>query len=378
MIVVAPDKFKGSLSAAAVASVIAGQLRTVNPERPVVELPIADGGEGTVEFATGAGMDRVTTTVSGPLGAPTEATYATAGQTAVIELAAAAGLAVLEGSPDIKTAGAASTFGVGQLILHALDAGATTVVIGLGGSASTDGGAGMIAALGAGLATEDGHPVRKGGACLDAIVSVDLDPVRARLDGIEVVFAGDVNNPLTGQNGAAAVYGPQKGADRSLVHLLDDNLWRWGELIRAATGVDVSQTPGAGAAGGTAVPLLAAGCARIESGTAYLLELTGSADHIRDADVVVVGEGSLDRQSLRGKGPIGVATLASDSGAHVLAAVGSCSLSTAELGRTPIDKVYAMTDVEPDLQRCMNHPEPVLEELAARLATDLALSEGRR
>jgi glycerate kinase len=375
MIVVAPDKFKGSLAATTVASVLAGALRSADPNRQVIELPIADGGEGTVEVAANAGMNRVTTTVTGPMDTPVDAVYAVADELAVIELSAAAGLGVLDGSPDTNTAACATTFGVGQLILDAIEAGATTVVVGLGGSASTDGGAGMISALGAVLTTEDGTRASQGGASLGRIASVDLDPMLAKLDGVEVVFASDVNNPLTGQNGAAAIYGPQKGADRPLVHLLDYNLWHWGELIRRVTGSDVSEKPGVGAAGGTALPLVAAGCARIEPGAALLMELTGSADLIRNADVVVVGEGSLDRQSLRGKGPIGVAELAAANGAKVLAAVGTCSLSSAELDRTPIDRVYAMTDVEPNRQRCIDEPEPILEALANRLASDLTQPE---
>ena len=369
MIIVAPDKFKGSLSATRVAAVIAERLRA-SGNHHVIELPIADGGEGTVDVAIRAGMDRVTTSVNGPLGQPLDATYARDDRVAVIELASAAGLSCLGRQPNVETAGAASTFGVGQLIAHAVAGGATTVVVGLGGSASTDGGAGLAAALGAILSTGDQTSVGPGGVGLGTITAVDLGPMLAALDGVEIVLACDVDNPLVGPHGAAAVYGPQKGADDPLVAQLDKNLRHWADLVYQVTGVDVAQRPGAGAAGGAGLVLLAAGCARIEAGSTYLLNLTGAAERFRDADVVIIGEGSLDHQSLRGKGPISVARFAKSNGAKVIAVVGMSSLTTSDLNEAPIDRVYALTDIEPDLDRCINDPEPILRELTGRLLAD--------
>ena len=378
MIVVAPDKFKGSMSAAAVASVLAEALRAFDPDGAVVELPIADGGEGTVDVVLQAGMAPVTATVTGPLGLPVEVVYARGDgalapgvDIAVIEMAGAAGLGRLGEAPGPATAAAASTAGVGQLIADAVDGGARLIVLGLGGSASTDGGIGLAVALGAVVETTDGLPLSPGGAGLADVSGIDLAPLQERLRGVEIVLAGDVDNPLTGPAGAAAVYGPQKGADAELVSTLDKNLAHWSDLIHRATGVDVADQPGIGAAGGAGVPLVAAGCARIESGLGYLLELTGLADRIAGADTVIVGEGALDHQSLRGKGPVGLARMAKAEGAGVIAVAGINRLDPEELGRAAIDRVYAMTDVEPDPHRCMQDPEPILRDLAARLAADL-------
>lgn len=378
MILVSPDKFKGSLSAIQVASILGERLRELYPDQLVVELPIADGGEGTVPLAVRAGMEPVEVGVLGPIGGTVFATYARRDSVAVIEAAQAGGVGLLAGDVSSFTAGSSSTYGVGQLIGHAVDHGATEIVLGLGGSATTDGGAGLASALGARVVSASGGDVPPGGVGLAQVREVDISPLRERLEGVRVILATDVQNRLVGVDGAARVYGPQKGASADLVNRLDANLDHWAGLLEQSTGVDVRTVAGAGAAGGTGVPLLAAGVASIESGAEYLLELGGFAELVAVADLVVVGEGSLDSQSLHGKAPIVAATLAREQGARVVAVVGSNALTSSQLRATPIDRVYAMTDVEPDVHMCISNSHQVLHHLAAMLArTEARLERGR-
>lgn len=371
LIIVAPDTFKGSLPAGRVAEIVADHLRSADPSSTVVELPMADGGEGTVDVALAAGMDAVPVTVTGPLGTTVQACYARKDTTAVLELASAAGLTLLPAQPDRHTAAVASTRGVGELMARAIRHGARELVIGLGGSATTDGGLGLVQALGARVTSRSDRPSSSGGLGLAGVVSIDLGPMVEFLADVSVTLATDVDNPLIGPDGAAAIYGPQKGADADLVRRLDRGLDHWGDVLRLATGVDVRHRPGAGAAGGAGAPLLAAGSATARPGIEVAMELTGFTDRVRDANLVVVGEGSLDRQSLRGKGPVGAARLAQAGGARVVAVVGSCQLSGPELAEAGIDRVYTLSDIEPDLARSMAKAEPILHQVAARLAADL-------
>lgn len=368
MIVVAPDKFKGTLSGGEVAAVIAHSIRDALPDEIVVELPLADGGEGSVDLALRAGFEKVRVQVTGPLGNPVQAAYAWGEGTAVIEMAAAAGLALLPDGPNEQTAMIASTYGVGQLLDHALRREPERVVLGVGGSATTDGGAGLAAALGARIVTESGSGLRPGAAGLGAVVEVGLTALVDRLASAEVVIACDVDNPLLGPDGAAAVFGPQKGADSVAVQVMQHHLAHWNAKIVAATGRDVADLEGSGAAGGIGVPLLATRTARVTSGADVMMELAGFGELIEEASMVIVGEGSLDAQSLRGKGPIAVARRARQAGATVVAVVGTNQLSAAELADSPIDRVYALTDVEPDVDVCMTDSHAVLETLAAQLA----------
>lgn len=375
MIAIAPDKFKGTLSALEVASLIAAAIRARNSRWQIVCLPIADGGEGTVDAAVRSGMRRIGVVVAGPLGEPLVATYACDDTTAVIEMSAAAGLNCLRGDPDEATASRSSTRGVGELVAHAVQHGARRVILGLGGSASTDGGAGMVLALG-GIATDRfGEPVGPGGVGLGSVAFVDLAPVTQFFDGVEVILASDVNSPLCGVDGAARVFGPQKGAGPETVELLDRNLSVWADAVRDSTGRDVRSHPGAGAAGGTGFPLLACGSARLVSGAAVVAQLTSADIYLRDAEVLIIGEGSLDQQSLCGKGPVALARSASAKGATVLAVVGTNSLDADELASAGIDRAYAMTDIEPDVEVCMTDAAAVLSRLASAVANDLAQSD---
>ncbi|RBY83387.1 glycerate kinase [Blastococcus sp. TF02A-26] len=367
-VVVAPDSFKGSLGSAAAAAALARGLRRGAPGAEVVEHAIADGGEGTVDLVLRHGFAPVDARVAGPLGTTVEARFALRGDTAVVEMATAAGLGLLPGPPDDGTARAASTAGVGALLATALDAGARRIVLGVGGSATTDGGAGAVAALGARLLDAGGAAVAPGGAALLDLDRLDLGGLDPRLHDTELLVACDVDNPLTGPAGAAAVYGPQKGAGPETVALLDRALTRWADAVAAATGRDLRDVPGAGAAGGLGFAAAALLDARIVQGIGYLLEMTGFADAVRGADLVVVGEGRLDAQSLRGKGPIGVAADARAAGAEVVAVAGRSDL--ADPAAAGLAAVYELRDLEPDPVASMRRAADLLEVVGERIAAD--------
>lgn len=366
-VVVAPDKFKGSLRAEEVSEAIASVLAS-RPGVEIVEHPVADGGEGTVAVALAAGFEPVTVVVTGPLGQPVEATFALHGSRAVIEMASAAGLALLPEAPGPGTAWRATTFGVGELILAAIDRGATHLVVGAGGSATTDGGVGAVEALGADVRALGQQPHQREPA------RTGLDP---RLAGVDIVVACDVDNPLLGPAGAAAVYGPQKGADPRCVADLEGRLMCWADAVAAATGTDVRDLPGVGAAGGLAFGLVAVLGARLVSGVELLLELTGFDRLAASADLVIVGEGSLDHQSLRGKGPVGVARAASAHGTAVVAVTGRNALTEPECREAGLQAVYSLGDVESDPQVCMRDARRLLSTVSARIAADWLPSADR-
>ncbi len=301
---VAPDKFKGSLDATGVAQALRAGLQDVRPELDVGCRPMADGGDGTLAVLTAAGFERIPVTVDGPTGCTVQTSYAARDTTAVVELANTCGLSRL---PDNVPAPLdASSYGLGQVVAAAVRNGCRELVIGLGGSASTDGGAGLLQALGARLLDGDQREVRRGGRWLADVSSVDLDPARELLQGVSVTVAADVDNPLLGARGAAATYGPQKGADPAQVHHLEHALTRWATVVEQSTGTRLASSPSAGAAGGVGFAALALG-ASVRSGIELLLELTDFAPALATARLVITGEGQLDRQSLAGKAPVGVA-----------------------------------------------------------------------
>ncbi len=373
-VLVAPDKFKGSLTAAEVAAAVAGAL-----EVPAVELPVADGGDGTVDAAVACGFTRVTRSVTGPTGEPVDASYARRGGTAVIELAEASGLRRLPGGPEPLTA---TSHGTGELVADAVREGATRVVLGLGGSACTDGGAGLVRALGVRLLDASGDDLPPGGAALRDLDRIDLSGL-PDLSAVEFVVASDVDNPLLGPHGAAAVYGPQKGATPDQVRVLEAALSRFAAVATRTHGLvgavehddrprpmGVAGAPGAGAAGGVGFAALAFLRADLQPGIEYLLDLLGFHDHVTGARLVITGEGSLDEQSLRGKAPIGVAQAAAKAGVPVVAVCGRRTLSDADLRAAGITAAYALTDLEPDPARCMAEAAPLLRRLTARLAAE--------
>ena len=374
-VVVAPDKFKGSLTAVQAARAMADGLRRVWPDSEVLLVPVADGGEGTVDAAVAAGYQRRTVPVQGPTGEPVLADFALRGGSAVLELAEASGLRRLpRGRPAPLTA---STYGTGQLLLAALDAGARRVVLGVGGSATTDGGAGMAQALGARLLDADGAELPPGGAALLHLHRIDVAGLDRRLAATSVVIASDVDNPLLGPSGAAAVYGPQKGATPQEVERLDVALARYAAVVQRDLARAVDRTPGAGAAGGTGAGALAFLSARISSGIDLVLDVVGFPEALAGADLVLTGEGSLDAQSLRGKAPVGVARAAAAVGVPVIALVGRRDVTDDELRSVGIASARSLLELEPDQDRAVRGAGPLLADLAEAVARSLPATGGR-
>ncbi|MDH6128445.1 glycerate kinase [Kitasatospora sp. GP82] len=368
-VVVAPDKFKGTLEGAEVAARIAAGIRRTAPGVEVRELPVADGGEGTLAAALAAGFTRVAAKVAGPTGLPVDAAIAVRDDIAVIELAQASGLARLPGGRTAPLA--AGSFGVGQLIGRAVALGAKRIVLGLGGSACTDGGAGMVQALGAALRDRDGAELAPGGAALRRLAALDLGPLADSLDGVEIVVACDVDNPLLGPRGATAVYGPQKGAEDEDLVVLEEGLSRWADVVREATGEDFRDAPGAGAAGGVGFAALALLGATMRPGIELLLELLGFDEAVRGARLVVTGEGCLDAQTLHGKAPAGVAAAATRAGVRVAAVAGRVELSEEEWRTAGFVSAIALTDLAELPGDSMTRAAELAEAAGERLAAEL-------
>ena len=367
-IVVAPDSFKGSLSAEDAAVAIGEGIARVLPDAEVLLRPIADGGEGTVAAALRAGYVPVPARVAGPDGRPVDATVARDGDTAVVELATAAGLGQLD-EPAPLTAG---TFGVGELLRAALDDGARRIVLGIGGSATTDGGAGMLQALGVRLLDEGGAELPPGGAALARLDRVDISGLDPRIRDVELVVASDVDNPLTGPAGAAAVFGPQKGASPANVAELDAALTRYAAVLARDLGVDVAALPGAGGAGGTAAGAVAVLGARVVSGAGLVCDLVGLDQALEGAALAITGEGAVDEQTLRGKAPAEVARRARQAGVPCLALAGAVRLTPQQVSAAGLAAAHGLTDVEPDVARCLAEPAPILARLAADVVPPLA------
>ncbi|MFJ9951595.1 glycerate kinase [Kitasatospora sp. NPDC091207] len=368
-VVVAPDKFKGTLEGAEVAARIAAGIRRAAPGVEVRELPVADGGEGTLAAALAAGFTRIPAKVAGPTGLPVDAALAVRGDTAVVELAQSSGLARLPGGRTAPLA--AGSYGVGQLIGRAVGLGARRIVLGLGGSACTDGGAGMVQALGVGLRDADGAELPPGGAALRKLARIDLGPLADVLTGVEVVVACDVDNPLLGPRGATAVYGPQKGADADDLVVLEEGLTRFAEVVGEVVGRDVREAPGAGAAGGVGFAALALLGATMRPGIELMLELLGFDEAVRGARLVVTGEGCLDAQTLHGKAPAGVAAAATRAGVRVAAVAGRLELSEREWRAAGFTTAYALTDLAEQPGDSMTRAAELAEVAGERLATAL-------
>jgi glycerate 2-kinase len=396
-VVIAPDKFKGSLTAPDVAVHLARGLAAAAPGVRTEEIPVADGGDGTVDAAVAAGYQRMELRVSGPTGEPVTAAFALSGpgDVAVVEAAQACGLSRLPGGRLRPLT--ATSYGVGELMAAAADAGARQIVLGLGGSATTDGGAGLIAALGARLLAADGQPVPPGGAALAGLGTLDLSGLRD-LSEVDVLLASDVDNPLLGPDGAAAIYGPQKGASAADVRVLEDGLGRWADAAEAALGRGFGEQAGAGvaghgwepaagvpqeqglfrdragagAAGGLGFAALAFLGARMRPGIEVVLDLVSFRERVAGASLVITGEGSLDAQTLRGKAPAGVASAAraASPGTPVVAVAGSCSLDEESLAGAGLAGAYALTSLEPDVRASMANAGSLLEKLAAQVAAD--------
>ena len=372
-VVLAPDKFKGSLTAAEVAARLAAGLARGGYAGATDTVPVADGGDGTIAAALSAGFEPAALDVHGPAGQTVTAAYARRGETAVIEAAQACGLTLLP--PGALAPLTATSRGVGELILAARRAGARRIILGVGGVATTDGGAGLLQALGARLTGPAGHELPPGGAALAGLARLDLTGL-ADLAGTEFLLASDVDNPLLGPAGAAAVYGPQKGASAGEVPLLEQGLRRWAEVAEAAVPGSAARpardAPGAGAAGGIGFAALLFLGAWMRPGIDLLLELASFGPRLDRARLVITGEGSLDPQTLHGKTPVGVARAAAahDPAVPVVAVAGRSLLSAAELRGAGIAGAYALTDIEADVTRCMTEAGPLLERLAEAIAAD--------
>ena len=376
-IVVAPNAFKGSLTAFEAARAMAKGIRRVFPEADVRSVPLADGGDGTLRVLTSAlGGTLRTLRVTGPLGRPVQARYGVSrdGRTAVIEMAEAAGLGLVE--PGRRNPMLSTTKGVGELIRHAADMGCKRILVGLGGSATTDGGLGMAAGLGYRVLDASGMPAGLCGAALAGVARIVDGGAGGRFRSVLVVAAADVTNPLLGARGAARVFAPQKGATPAMVRRLESGLSRFAGIIRRDLGADVRSIPGGGAAGGLGAGLVAFCGARIESGFDLVAELTGLERVISAADLVMTGEGHLDEQSLRGKAPVGVARLARRNGVPAVCVAGGLSGRASRFRAAGIDFAFSLVPSPMSLGEAQARAPGLLADAAERACRALAL--GRR
>ena len=370
-IVLAPDSYKNSLTAKQVAQSMKKGFAKVYPDAEFVNVPMADGGEGTVQSLVDARNGQmVTETVVNPLGNKTQAQYGLIedGQVAVIEMAQASGIQFINQftqNPYVTT-----TFGTGELIKSAIQKGAKTIIIGIGGSATNDGGAGMAQALGAHLLDDKGEELQYGGAMLKKLDHIDISEMVPELKDVKVVIASDVTNPLTGENGASHVFGPQKGANPEMVDFLDEALSHYADVLKRDLGKDLEETPGAGAAGGLGAGLLAFTNSQMRSGVDIVVDYTGLKDIVQDADVVITGEGQIDFQTKFGKTPIGVAkaTKAVNPNATVIAIAGSIGEKISELYPLGIDAIFTCVPGVEDLSKAIADTDKNLQQVSENIA----------
>ncbi|MVW77337.1 glycerate kinase [Bordetella sp. 02P26C-1] len=376
-IVIAPDSFKESLSAPDAAAAIARGVKQAYPDAETICIPMADGGEGTVAAVLAAtGGQWRTTRVRGALGEPIEASWGWLDDaTAVIEMAAAAGLE--QTPPDKRDPMRASSGGVGELILAALDAGAQRIILGLGGSSTNDGGAGLLAALGVRFLDSNGSTLPCGGAALANLDRLDMSKLDARLAQTRIEIASDVDNPLCGSQGASAIFGPQKGATAEQVKLLDDSLRRFADVCARDLGRDLRDAPGAGAAGGLGFAAHAFLNARFRPGVEVVAELGNLAQAMAGAALAFTGEGRMDAQTLRGKTPAGVARIAERAGVPVVALAGSLGAGYEELHAGGITAAFSLAPGPVTLEHaCENAAQYLCDR--ARDVMQLWLAAGKR
>ena len=378
-IIIAPDSFKGCMSAEQAAKAMERGIRRALPQAECVLVPMADGGEGTVQSLVDAtGGELLETTVTGPLGTPVRAQYGMLGdgRTAVIEMAAASGIAYVDErtrDPRITT-----TYGTGELVRDALDHGVTSFIIGLGGSATNDGGAGMAQALGVRLLDAQGGELPFGGAALADLAAIDVSGIDPRLGTADIRLASDVTNPLTGAQGASAVFGPQKGADDATVAQLDAALRHYAAVIRSELGRDVESIPGAGAAGGLGAGFLAFTGAHMQSGVSLVVEATGLIQQAAGADWCFTGEGGIDSQTQYGKTPIGVAQAVKSSSPRccVVVLAGTVGSGIEELYGKGIDAVFGIIPRAGSLEQVIAAGEWNLERCAENVSRLIACTAG--
>lgn len=355
-VLIAIDSMKGSLSSFRAGSAAAEGVRLAYPDAVTVVSPLADGGEGTVDaLVAGMGGEYRTVTVTGPLGAPVEAVYGVLPEshTAVIEMAAAAGITLVPDS--LRNPLLTTTYGVGEMILDAVRTqGCRRFIIGIGGSATNDGGTGMLSALGVRFLDASGAPIPHGAGGLASLATVDITGLDPDVAACEFRIACDVTNPLCGERGCSAVYGPQKGATPEMIAAMDASLARYAALTREATGKDAADAAGAGAAGGLGFAFLSYLGGVLTSGISLVMEETGLEDKIRDADIVLTGEGRLDGQSCMGKAPVGVATLAKKYGKPVIAFAGCVTPDAYLVNEHGIDAFFPILPAPMTLAEAMD------------------------
>ncbi|MEW4264185.1 glycerate kinase [Priestia megaterium] len=374
-IVIAPDSFKESLTALHVCEAVEKGIKAHFPNAEISKVPMADGGEGTVQSLVDATDGEVIQArVTGPLGKEVEAFYGILGdgKTAVIEMAAASGLhhvPVDKRNPLITT-----TRGTGELILKALDHKVKHIIIGIGGSATNDGGAGMAKALGAKLLDAKGAEIKEGGGSLDQLTSIDLTNLDSRLAEVKVEVACDVGNPLTGETGASAVFGPQKGATPNMVKQLDRNLAHYAAIVGKEMGIHIQSVPGAGAAGGLGGGLLAFLSAELKPGVDIVIEATQLESYIKDADLVITGEGKIDGQTIYGKTPIGVAKTAKKHSVPVVAIAGSIGVGSEAVYEHGINALFSIVPGIVSLSEALEKASENVERTAGSLASIMRLT----
>ena len=368
-IVIAPDSFKESLTALEVAEAIEAGLKKVLPDAEYVKVPMADGGEGTVQSLVDATEGRlISAEVCAPLGNKVKAEFGLSGdgRTAIIEMAAASGLHLVP--PEARNPLRTTSYGTGELILAALDEGVEKIIVGIGGSATNDGGAGMLQALGALLLDAQHQPIGAGGGCLQDLAAIDLSGLDKRLAGVEIVVACDVDNPMCGEKGASAVFGPQKGATPEMVQALDSGLQHFAAIAARDLGLDIQSPAGAGAAGGMGGGVLLLPDARLQAGVQIVMEAVKLAEKVQDADLVITGEGRMDAQSVHGKTPIGVAHTAKAFGKPVIAIVGCLREDYEVVYAQGIDAVFPIIRQLGSLEEILQHGRDNLVSAAQNVA----------
>jgi len=377
-IVIAPDSYKESLSALEVATAIESGFREILPTAEYVKLPVADGGEGTVEAMVAATCGRiVNVAVKGPLGEAVEGFYGLSGdeQCAFIEMAAASGLELVPAAqrdPLVTT-----SWGTGELIRHALDSGVKHIIIGIGGSATNDGGAGMVQALGAKLLDKQGQQIGPGGAALETLASIDVRELDKRLADCRIEVACDVTNPLTGKEGASAIFGPQKGATPKMIARLDQALGHYAKLIARDLDVEVLNLAGGGAAGGMGAGLFAFCGAELRRGIEIVTEALSLDAHVADADLVITGEGRIDSQTINGKVPVGVASVAKRYNVPVIGIAGSLTADVGVVHDHGIDAVFSVIYKICSLDDALANAGENVRMAARNIAAVLKIGQGK-
>lgn len=377
-VILMPDSFKGTMSSSEICAIMKAEIQKKYPECQTFSIPVADGGEGTVEcFIEAMNGERVTCNVKGPFMEDIESFYATVdgGNTAIIEMAATASLPMVQGreNPRVTT-----TYGVGQLIRHAVAKGCKKIVVGLGGSCTNDMGAGAAAGAGAVFYDKDGNTFVPTGDTLSKIAKIDTSAVKALLDGVEVVAMCDIDNPLYGKTGAAYVFSPQKGADPETVELLDENLRAGAETVRSELGLDVANIPGAGAAGGMGAGMVAFFGATLKPGIETVLDTVGFESIASDADFIFTGEGKIDSQSLRGKVVIGIAQRAKKINVPVIAVVGDIGDNMEPAYEMGVSAIYSINRVAVDFSKAKHRSKSDLALTMDTVLRTLGLGAGMR